>query len=113
YILAFTAFPSGIHSGLRALKRDVWESLPNFYKEGYKIETGLNYLVLWKYGTVQYKRFPYTQVIKERKYGFMKGGMLRLKMIAELLQSLGRALLYERWFGFGREKCRAYETTYR
>lgn len=113
YILAFTGFPSGIHSGLRALKRDIWETLPNFYKAGYKIETGLNYLVLWKYGEVKYKRFPYTQVIKEQKYGLLKGGKLRLKMIYELVYSLGRALLYERWFGFGRGKRRAYEPTYR
>ena len=68
-----------IKSGERALKREIWENLPGFYKHRYRIETGLNYFARKK-GKIGCKIFPYYQTLKENKYGFFKGFFLRMWM---------------------------------
>lgn len=67
----------GLNSGERALRRDVWENLPRFYKHRFRIEAGLNYYVE-KYGKgLGYRIFSHSQPIKESKYGFFRGTFLR------------------------------------
>jgi len=100
-LLKFTAFPSGINSGLRAVRRNVWEALPPYYKHRFKLESGLNYLVKWKFRGPLYVHTPYRQVSKETKYGFLRGFTARLKMFFEVLTEFIRIQLYERFFGFG------------
>ncbi len=66
-----------INSGERALRRQVWEHLPKFYKHRFRIEAGLNHYVK-KYGRgFGYRTFSHAQPIKEIKYGFLKGTGLR------------------------------------
>ena len=79
-----------INSGERALRRVVWEELPEFFKYKYRVEAGLNY-----FGGFGYKTFKYSQPIKENKYGFVKGTILRWGMnldifVAYLREIFGR-----------------------
>lgn len=74
-----------LNSGERALRREVWEGLPNFFKHNYRIEAGLNYYVRNYFGGFGFKRLDYSQPIKEKKYGFFIGSILRWKMNLDVL----------------------------
>ncbi|MEK6928676.1 MAG: alpha/beta fold hydrolase [Nanoarchaeota archaeon] len=77
----------GINSGERALRREIWESLPKYYKHRYRIEAGLNYYVK-KYGRgLGYKIFSHSQPIKEKKYGLLKGTLLRWWMNFDVMSA--------------------------
>ena len=83
--------PFAIKSGERALRRDLWEKLPKYYKHRYRIETGLNYFVK-RYGKgLGYKIFPHYQTLKEKKYGFFKGTFLRWWMNFDVVMATIRA----------------------
>jgi len=69
--------PFAINSGERALRREVWESLPRRFKHRYRIEAGLNYAVRNSKRGYDYKIFDYYQTLKEKKYGFFRGTILR------------------------------------
>jgi len=89
-----TAVPLfAINSGERALKRELWEKLPEAFKKGFRIEAGLNYAAK-KYGKGFGKQeFPYYQTLKEEKYGFFRGTVLRWKMNFEVLYAYILALI--------------------
>jgi len=74
-----------INSGERAIRRIVWEKLPRYFKYKYRVEAGLNYYVNHYFGGFGYKRFNYSQPIKEKKYGFIKGTILRWAMNMDVL----------------------------
>ncbi len=74
-----------INSGERAIRRIVWEKLPKYFKYKYRIEAGLNYFVNSHFGGFGYKTFNYSQPIKEKKYGFLKGTVLRWAMNMDVL----------------------------
>lgn len=77
----------GVNSGERALRREIWEKLPRYYKHKYRIEAGLNSYVN-KFGKgYRYKIFEYSQPIKEIKHGFLKGTYLRWKMNFDVLNA--------------------------
>ncbi len=68
----------GLNSGERALRKEVWETLPAYYKYRYRIEVGLNRHVAARgEGGLAWKIFNYTQPLKESKYGFLRGTALR------------------------------------
>jgi len=67
-----------LNSGERALRKEVWHSLPRYYKHRFRVEAGLNYYV--KHYTskgLRWKKFDYSQTLKESKYGFLWGTLLR------------------------------------
>jgi len=70
--------PFALNSGERALRREYWEQLPQFYKYRFRIEAGLNAFVATKskrgFG---YAVFSYGQTLKEQKYGFWRGSFHR------------------------------------
>ncbi len=68
----------GLNSGERALRKYVWEKLPNYYKYRYRVEAGLNHYVR-RYTTngLGWSMFDYAQPIKEKKHGLIKGTLLR------------------------------------
>ncbi len=66
----------GLLSGLRVIRRGLWERLPKFYKKGFRVEVGLNCYV----EDFSYKIFDYNQVVKEQKYGVVWGWYRRLFM---------------------------------
>jgi esterase/lipase/glycosyltransferase involved in cell wall biosynthesis len=68
-------------SGERALTRNLWDTLPIFYKNKFRIETGLNLYAKYHGNGYSYNLFKnYFQTLKEEKYGFMKGSINRWKM---------------------------------
>jgi len=73
--------------GERAMRRFVFESLPQKFIKGFVVETALNYYCLKKKLKVFYVDLKGLDiVIKERKWGFLKGFLNRLKMIWQLLK---------------------------
>mgnify|MGYP001321203659 CR=1 FL=1 len=76
-----------LNSGERALRREIWEKLPKYYKHRYRVEAGLNYFVK-KYGKgIGWKVFSHCQTLKETKYGFWKGTFLRWWMNLDVLNA--------------------------
>ena len=73
--------------GERAMKRFVFESIPERFIQGFAVETALNYYCLKNKLKVLYPELKgLTVVIKEKKWGFLKGFKNRLKMIWQLLK---------------------------
>jgi esterase/lipase len=82
-----------VNSGERAVRREVWENLPACFKRGYRVEAGLNYFTK-RYGRgFRVQRFPYSQSIKEAKYGVWRGTGLRWRMNYEVSIAYLRAIL--------------------
>jgi len=72
-------------SGMRALKREFWESIPKEYKKGYFIESALTYFA--KKNNLKIHSFildGVSHLIKERKYGFSSGFRARAKMFLQI-----------------------------
>ncbi len=73
--------------GERALKREIFENLPERFSRGFEIETALNFECQINKLPVKYVKLKgLKMVIKEKKYGFLKGFWERLKMIWEMLK---------------------------
>ena len=86
---------SAINTGERALRREIWDKVPSFYKYRFRIEIGLNVFVK-RYGKgYDYKVFPYQQTMKEKKYGFFKGLKARIGMAFDELLAYSRAYLID------------------
>ena len=67
-----------LNSGERALRKEVWFGLPDYFKHRYRVEAGLNFCVKHRGGKgLGWKAFDYTQVLKESKYGILRGTILR------------------------------------
>ena len=72
--------------GERALRRELWERLPEFYKHRFRVEAGLNFFARYWGNDFAYKVYPgLTQTIKEKKYGLWRGLRQRLGMTADIL----------------------------
>lgn len=82
-----------VNSGERALRREVWENLPGGFKRGYRVEAGLNYFAKHHFRGFGARRFPYSQSIKEAKYGVWRGTGLRWRMNYEVSLAYLRAML--------------------
>jgi len=88
YYLRYLLWFVPLLGGERALTRTLWEEVPAFYKNRFRIEAGLNFYAQ-HYG----KGFEFgvfeglTQVIKEKKYGFWKGFLGRIKMSYEVMSA--------------------------
>ncbi|MFH1238126.1 MAG: alpha/beta fold hydrolase [archaeon] len=74
-----------LNSGERAMRRIVWETLPKYFKYKYRVEAGLNCYVKKYFGGFGYKTFDYSQPVKEKKYGFFRGTILRWAMNMDVL----------------------------
>lgn len=60
--------------GERAITRNLWELIPNQYKQRFKIEVAMNFYALYYDAGYKYKVFrELKQVIKEKKYGWRIG----------------------------------------
>lgn len=74
-------------SGERAMRRFVFESIPERFIRGFFVETALNYYCKKKKLKVLYPDLKGLNiVIKEKKWGFFKGFLNRLKMMWEILK---------------------------
>ncbi|MFH1710945.1 MAG: glycosyltransferase family 2 protein [Nanoarchaeota archaeon] len=84
-------------SGQRAFTRDIWFKMPEYYKKGFRIELGMNYLVKKKFGGSNLLMLNYGQYIKESKMGILKGELQRWKMNANVVQAFLRFQCYDRF----------------
>lgn len=73
--------------GERAMRRSVFENLPPKFIKGFAVETTLNYYCLRKKLPVRYVELKGLDVIvKEKKWGLVKGFLNRLKMMWQMLK---------------------------
>lgn len=86
-----------INSGERAMPKVVWDRIPKYYKHRYRIEAGLNNFVSRFGNGFGYKQFDYSQPVKEKKYGFFKGFILRWWMNLDVTLSVLRFHFYDRF----------------
>jgi len=86
YTFPFVLKIIALLGGERALTRELWESIPHKFKNGFMIETALNYYAA-RDGGYQYGTFNIKQTIKEQKHGFYRGFIARLKMITSILRT--------------------------
>ncbi|MDP1625316.1 MAG: glycosyltransferase family 2 protein [bacterium] len=71
-----------IISGERVITKDLWLSLPADYMRGFMIETVLNYAAKKTPKGMGFRLTTGTRhIIKEKKYGILKGLVARLRMI--------------------------------
>jgi glycosyltransferase involved in cell wall biosynthesis len=75
-----------IIGGERALKKELWLRTPTQYKKSFQIEIALNFFAK-KYGyRMDYKIIPgFSQLIKEKKRGILKGLWQRMDMILDII----------------------------
>lgn len=75
-------------SGERALPKQLWHDLPDYYKEGFRVEAGLNYLAAYRSPGIVYHVLPgLNHVPKEAKYGFWTGFIGRISMIGQVVSA--------------------------
>jgi len=73
--------------GERALKREIFENLPERFSQGFEIETALNFYCKINKILVKYVKLKgLKMIIKEKKYGLIKGFWERLKMEFKILK---------------------------
>ncbi len=88
--------------GERVVTKALWNVVPDYYKQRFRIELGLNYFAnhMGKgFRTVVFHQL--TQVIKEKKYGFLQGFWLRMQMNGYVFSAAFRLALSR---AFGKEK---------
>ncbi|TDO94814.1 esterase/lipase [Halanaerobium saccharolyticum] len=66
-----------LNSGERAVRRELWNKLPEHFKYRYRIEAGLNFIAKRRGNGYGWNKFEYYQTLKEKKYGVLKGTLLR------------------------------------
>ena len=88
-------------SGERALEKEIWNFLPDFYKKGFRIETGLNYLVGKFLGGFEQKVFTHGQTIKEKKYPFHIAIKKRMETDLGVILAVIRFYFYD-FFKYGK-----------
>lgn len=72
-------------SGLRALKRDFWEKIPEDFKKSYYIESALTYFAkTYRLRTRSFVLSGVKHCVKEKKYGLLLGLGRRFKMLFEI-----------------------------
>ena len=76
-IMQKTVHLFALNSGERALRKEIWEDLPEVFKHRYRVEAGLNYIVKKTGRRYASAQFDYFQKTKEKKYGFLRGTWLR------------------------------------
>lgn len=85
--------------GERALKREIFENLPARFCRGFEIETALNFYCQINKIPVKYVKLKgLKMIVKEKKYGIVKGFWERLKMIMEMIKIRILLLFYKKEF---------------
>ncbi len=86
--------PFALNSGERALRREIWEKLPDKFKHSFRIEIGLNFIAKFQGNGYGSKRFDYYQTLKETKYGFFQGMLQRWRMNIDFSYAYWLIFLY-------------------
>jgi len=73
--------------GERAIKRQILESIPDRLVQEFMVEPAINYYCIKNRLRVEYALLPNLSIIiKERKWGFLKGFVNRIKMIWQIIK---------------------------
>lgn len=74
--------------GERAVTKTLWQMLPDYYKHRFRVEMGLNYYARhYGKGFCSVTFDDLTQVIKEKKYGLLRGSALRWQMSLNIVSA--------------------------
>jgi len=85
--------------GERAMKREIFENLPERFSRGFEIETALNFYCQINKIKVKYAKLKgLKMIIKEKKYGFLKGFWERIKMEGEMIKIRISLLFHKKEF---------------
>jgi glycosyltransferase involved in cell wall biosynthesis len=85
--------------GERAMKREIFENLPERFSRGFEIETALNFYCQINKIPVKYVKLKgLKMIIKEKKYGFLKGFWERLKMEGKMIKIRISLLFHKKEF---------------
>lgn len=100
-IIRFITSLGPILSGQRILRKEVWYSVPEQYKCGFEIEIALNYFAKRNgYRVSSCVIEGWSQTIKERKYGLLKGFFSRVGMCLDIAGVVVRLYGIERVHGW-------------
>ncbi|MCX6718161.1 MAG: glycosyltransferase family 2 protein [Candidatus Staskawiczbacteria bacterium] len=73
--------------GERAIKRAILEDIPEKFIQKFAVELALNHYCINKKLLVKYVKLPKLSIIiKEKKYGFCKGFISRVKMVGQIIK---------------------------
>lgn len=79
--------PLAAIGGERVIKRSLLENIPEKFMQGFAVETALNYYCFSRKLPVKYVTLnKLDMVIKEKKWGFWKGFIGRIKMIFQIIK---------------------------
>lgn len=88
YYLSIVLSVVPLLGGERALTKALWQKVPGRYKDRFKIEAALNFYATHHGGGFGYKVFTgLSQTVKEHKYGYVRGFIWRIAMLAEVIQT--------------------------
>lgn len=89
YYLHFIIFFTPLLGGERSLTKELWLTLPSYYKHRFRVETGLNFYARYYGKGFDYKVYEgLSQTIKEKKLGLFKGLTHRLLMSVSVILTL-------------------------
>ncbi len=87
--------PLSAIAGERAIRRYIFEAIPSDFIQGFMVETALNYYCLANKLKVKYVKLRGLDIIvKEKKWGLVKGLKSRIRMMWQLLKI--RVLIFQR-----------------
>lgn len=85
--------------GERAMRREIFENIPARFSRGFEIETALNFYCQINKIPVKYVKLKgLKMIIKEKKYGFVKGFFERIKMEITLFKTRISLLFHKKDF---------------
>jgi len=75
-------------SGIRCLRREVFEAVPESHLKGFAIETGLNWACRQLGGrTTTFVMYNLKHLVKEKKRGLIQGSLSRVEMFAAVFRA--------------------------
>ena len=75
-------------SGIRCLRREVFEAVPESHLEGFAIETGLNWACRQLGGHITtFVMYNLRHLVKEKKRGLIQGSLARFEMFAAVFRA--------------------------
>jgi glycosyltransferase involved in cell wall biosynthesis len=73
--------------GERCIRRNLLEDIPEKFIQNFAVETSLNYYCIKNGLKIKYVNLPNLSIIsKEKKWGFRKGFIIRIKMIWQIIK---------------------------